>query len=106
MISINLGNVALELIHSGDVNPAFAGGLMIVSLVIFYLSIMANKQYYRQNIKLTKKDIILMSMATIMGIAIILIFISNLYAFMIGSLCITFGNFMVLLTKYKGCLSE
>ncbi len=47
-----------------------------------------------------------MSMATIMGIAIILIFISNLYAFMIGSLCITFGNFMVLLTKYKGCLSE
>ncbi|MBQ6511426.1 low temperature requirement protein A [Methanobrevibacter sp.] len=106
VISINLVTVALELIHSGEVNPAFSSGLMIASLIVFYLSIMANKQYYRQNIKLTKKDIILMSMATIIGIAIMLMFISNLYAFLIGSLCITFGNFEVLLTKYKGCLSE
>ena len=67
---------------------------------------MANKEYYGQSIKLTKKDILLMIMATILGMAIILIFISNLYAFLIGSLCITFGNFLVLLMKYKGCLSE
>ena len=106
VISINLVTVALELIHSGEVNHYFASVLMIISLVIFYLSIMANKQYYRQNIKLTKKDILLMIMATVVGIAIILIFISNLYAFMIGSLIITFGNFSVLLMKYKRCLSE
>ena len=102
VISINLVTVALELIHSGEVNHVFASGLMIASLIIFYLSIMANKEYYRQNIKLTKKDIILMVVATIVGMAIILIFISNLYAFLIGSLIITFGNFLVLLTKQKG----
>lgn len=106
IISINLVTVALELIRSGGADPKFAGGLMIVSLIVFYISIIANKQYYRQSIKLTKKDIIFMIMATSLGIAIILIFISNLYAFLIGSLIITVGNFKILLTKEKGCLSE
>ena len=67
---------------------------------------MANKEYYGQSIKLTKKDIILMLIATILGMAIILIFISNLYAFLIGSLIITVGNLNVLLMKQKRCLSE
>ncbi len=106
IISINLVTVALELIHSGDVNYMFVSVFMIVSLVIFYISIMVNKEYYRQNIKLTKRDILLMIMVTVIGMAIILIFVSNLYAFLIGSLCITFGNFSVLLMKYKRCLSE
>lgn len=106
VISINLVTVALELIHSGDVNPTFATVLMIVSLVIFLVSIMANKEYYRQSIKLTKKDILQMMTVTVFGIVVILIFISNLYAFLIGSLIITFGNFLVLLSKQKRCLSE
>jgi hypothetical protein len=59
-----------------------------------------------QNIKLTKKDILLMLLVTVVGIIIILIFISDLYAFLIGSLIITFGNFKILLTKNKRCLSE
>ena len=106
VISINLVTVALELVHSGDVNPVFAAGLMMVSLVIFYVSIMVNKEYYKENIKLTKKDILEMIMTTLLGIVVILIFISNLYAFLIGSLIITFGNFTILLMKQKRCLSE
>ena len=104
VISINMVTVALELIHSGEVNHLFASGLMIISLVIFYLSIMANKEYYKQNIILTKKDAVIMLGTTIMGMVVILIFISNLYAFLIGSLIITFGNFGVLLMKYKRSL--
>ncbi|MBE6495468.1 MAG: hypothetical protein E7Z78_03385 [Methanobrevibacter thaueri] len=92
--------------HSCDVNPIFATVLMIVSLIIFYVSIMVNKEYYKQNIKLTKKDILQMIMVTVFGMAIILIFISNLYAFLVGSLIITFGNFTLLLMKQKRCLSE
>ena len=106
VISINLVTVAFELIHSGDVNHLFAAVLMIISLSIFYVSIMANKEYYKQSIKLTKKDIIKMIVVTVVGIAIILIFISNLYAFLMGSLIITFGNFEILLMKQKRCLSE
>jgi low temperature requirement protein LtrA len=106
IISINLVTVALELIHGGSVNHWFAGALMIVSLFVFYISIMANKEYYRQNIKLTKVDILIMTMVFAIGTAIILIFISSLYAFLCGSLIITFGNFLILLMKYKRCLSE
>ena len=106
VISINLVTVALELIHSGEVNPMFASGLMIASLIVFYVSLMANKEYYRQNIKLTKKDIYKMIMVFVVGMAVILMFISNLYAFLIGSLIITFGNFSILQMKCKRCLSE
>jgi low temperature requirement protein LtrA len=106
VISINLVTVALELIHSGEVNPMFASGLMIASLIVFYVSLMVNKEYYRQNIKLTKKDIYKMIMVFVVGMAVILMFISNLYAFLIGSLIITFGNFSILQMKCKRCLSE
>lgn len=106
IISINLVTVAFELIHSGEVNPYFVSALMIISLIVFHVSIMANREYYKQNIKLNKKDILEMIIVFVVGITIILIFISDLYAFLIGSLCITFGNFLVLLKKYKGCLSE
>ena len=106
VISINLVTVALELIHSGEVNSMFASGLMVASLIVFYVSLMVNKEYYRQNIKLTKKDIYKMIMVFVVGMAVILMFISNLYAFLIGSLIITFGNFSILQMKCKRCLSE
>ena len=102
IISINLVTVAFELIYSGEVNHLFASALMIISLIIFYISIMSNRKYYKENIKLTKKDIIYMLTATMSGVIIILVFLSNLYAFLIGSLIISFGNFEVLLMKYKG----
>ena len=60
IISINLVTVALELVHSGEVNYWFVSILMIVSLAIFYISILVNKQYYKSwvNLDLTKKLII------------------------------------------------
>lgn len=106
VISINLVTVALELIHSGEVNSLFASGLMIASLTVFYLSIMANKEYYRQKIELTKRDMLLMAGTTVLGVAVILMFVSNLYAFLIGSLIITVGNLGILIIKYKRFLSE
>ncbi|MBQ2665620.1 low temperature requirement protein A [Methanobrevibacter sp.] len=106
IISINLVTVAFELIHAGEVNYWFVSGLMIISLIVFYISIMVNKQYYKQNIKLTKKDILEMIIVFVVGITIILISVSNLYAFLIGGLIITFGNFSILQMKYKRCLSE
>lgn len=47
-----------------------------------------------------------MIMVFAIGMAVILMFISNLYAFIVGSLIITFGNFSILQMKYKRCLSE
>ena len=100
IISINLITVAFELIHWGNVNFYFAMALMIISLMVFYISIMVNSAYYKQNIKLTKKDILKMIIIFTIGVIFILSFISNLYAFLIGSLIITFGNFAILQMKY------
>ena len=106
VISINLMTVALELVHSGEVNHILAVSLMVVSMVMFYVSIMVNKEYYKENIKLTKKEIIEMMAVTVIGIAVMFMFIDNLYAFLIGSLIISLGNFKILLMKYKRCLCE
>lgn len=74
---------------------------MIISLLVFYISILVNKQYYKEGISLTKKDLLAMTAVFLTGSAIILIFIENFYAFLIGSLIITFGNFTILYMKYK-----
>ena len=106
VISINLVTVALDLIHSGEVNHLFVSVLMIVSLIIFYISILVNKEYYNDNIELTKYDLFLISFVSIAGIIVILLFIDNLYAFLIGSLVFVSGNFEILFIKYKAFLNK
>lgn len=101
VISINLVTVALELINGGEISHWIPAIMMIVSLAIFYISIMVNKEYYYDNVELTKKDIVLMVFATLVGISVILIFINSLYGFLIGALIITLGNFGILLRKYQ-----
>ena len=101
IISINLMTVALELIHSGEVNHLFDAILIIVSLVMFYISIMVNKEYYSEGIVFTKRDALSMILVIVIGSIMIFIGLNNLYLFLIGVLTITLGNFIVLLKKYK-----
>lgn len=101
IISINLVTVAFELTQAGNVNHYLTGAMMIISLLVFYISILVNKEYYKEGISLTKNDMLAMGVVFLTGSAIILIFIGNFYAFLIGSLIITFGNFAVLYMKYK-----
>ena len=106
VISINLVTVAFELIHSGQIDYRIPSVMMVISLVVFYLSIMANKEYYYDGVELSKNDIILMVLVTLIGSIVILVFIGNLYGFLIGSLIITVGNFEVLLDKYQKFLKK
>ena len=101
VISINLVTVALELIHSGVINHWIPSSILIISLIVFYVSIMANKEYYHEGIVLEKRDVALMAFSTIIGALIILLFLDSLYDFLIGSLIITFGNFEILLNKWQ-----
>ena len=101
IISINLVTVAFELIHSGEVNHLFSATLIILSLIIFYISIMVNKEYYGENIDLTKKDVSLMALCIIVGSIVILTALNSLYGFLIGVLIITFGIFYLLVKKLK-----
>lgn len=101
VISINLVTVALELINGGEISNWVPAIMLIVSLAIFYISIMVNKEYYYDDVELTKKDIVLMILVTLVGMSVILIFINSLYGFLIGALIITLGNFGILLRKYQ-----
>lgn len=101
VISINLVTFALELIHSGEINHWIVSGMMIISLIVFYVSIMANREYYYDNVKLSRKNILSMVLVTFIGILVILTFIDNLYGFLIGVLIVTWGNLAILIEIYR-----
>lgn len=106
VISINLVTVALELIHSGEINHWIVSGMMIISLIVFYVSIMANREYYYDNVKLSRKNILSMVLVTIIGISVILTFNDSLYGFLIGVLIVTCGNLAILIDIYQKFLKD
>ncbi len=106
VISINLVTVALELIHSGEINHWIVSGMMVISLIVFYVSIMVNKEYYYDNVKLSRKNILSMVLVTIIGILVILTFINSLYGFLIGVLIVTCGNLAILIDTYQKFLKD
>ena len=106
VISINLVTVSFELLSNGNVNHIFLCSLIILSLVLFYVSLLVNKAYYKENFSLTKKDIGIMVLMFLIGSSIMFIFLKDFYAFLIGNFIITLGIFELLLTKYKRSLSN
>ena len=106
VISIKLMTVALELVHGGGITHKIASGLIIISLIVFHVSIMANKEYYREGIVLEMRDVALMGLTTLIGALVILLFADSLHAFLAGSLIITFGNFEILLNKWQKYLKS
>ena len=101
VISINLVTVALELIHSGEINPWIVSGMMIISLIVFYVSIMVNKEYYHDGVVLERKDILSMAFISLIGVIVIISLVNNLYGFLLGVLIITSGNLLILIRKYQ-----
>ena len=96
IISINLMTVAFEWLHSGEVNPHLEIGVMIISLIVFYASIMANKPYYKEGIKFLNGDLVKMLLFIAIGSLVILFSMKNIYMFLAGILIITLGNLSVL----------
>ena len=101
VISINLVTVAFEWLHTGEVSYTTISLLTITSLIIFYISSLANKEYYSNDVKLLKNDIIKMILVSSCGILITLIFTNIRYGFYLGILVMTIGNFLVIYKKYK-----
>ena len=81
IISINLMTVAFEWLHSGEVNPHLEIGVMIISLIVFYASIMANKPYYKEGIKFLNGDLVKMLLFTAIGSLVILFSMKNITYF-------------------------
>ena len=101
VISINIVTVALELIHSGEVNHWIVSAMMIISLIVFYVSIMVNREYYHDGVELKKSGVASMSGISLIGIVVIISCVNNLYGFLLGVLIITVGNLALLIRKYN-----
>lgn len=101
VISINLITVCFELIHGGTINHLLVCELVITCLIVFYTAIMMNYKYYKDGVKLSKKDIVIMILSAIIGSTIMLVAIDSIYGFLIGTLIITVLNFFVLLNKQR-----
>ncbi len=100
VISINLITIVFELIHTGEVNHLLAGILTVISLSIFYISIMANSPYHSETVNFRRNDALLMILFTLIGSMFIFLFLDN-FGFLIGVLIITLGNLSVLVKKDK-----
>ena len=96
IISINLITVVFELLHSGEFDPLFESIVMIISLIVFYISLMANKSYYKDGIVFTRNDSIKMIISVAIGSLIMLLFNDAPHGFLLGVLVVTCGNFIVL----------
>lgn len=69
---------------------------MIISLIVFYISLMANKSYYKEGVVFTRKDSIKMIICIASGSLIMLLFNNTSHGFLLGVLVVTCGNFIVL----------
>ncbi|WP_298500491.1 low temperature requirement protein A [uncultured Methanobrevibacter sp.] len=96
IISINLMTVIFELLHSGKFDPLFESIVMIISLIVFYISLMANKSYYKEGVVFTRNDSIKMIICIAAGSLIMLLFNNTPHGFLLGALVIACGNFIVL----------
>ena len=95
VISINLGTVAFELLYEGDVNHYWTCILMIASLALFYISMLANKVYYKDMYSLTKKDVGMMSILFLISSSLMLMFLNNFYVFLIANLIMLQDKFRI-----------
>ncbi|MER2014528.1 MAG: low temperature requirement protein A [Methanobrevibacter sp.] len=96
IISINLITVVFELLHSGEFDSHFQSIVMIISLSVFYISLMANRSYYKDGVVFTRNDSIKMILCVVVGSLIILLFNNTAHGFLLGVLVITCGIFIVL----------
>lgn len=99
VISLNLITVALKLVQNEEMNRLPLALMMTAAVVVFYISIMANRSYYRQDIALTKSDAVKLCVPVICGTAVVLLARNSEYGMLLGLLVTVLGEFVVLLSK-------
>lgn len=101
ILAINLVTVTLELFHSGEANFFLTSLLLVVSLIIFYISVLANRTYYFESVSITKIDILLCIIFMIIGSGIVFSAQTNLTIILAGVIVMSGGILMVFYPKFK-----
>lgn len=101
VISINLVTIAFKFLENPDSDRFFTAVLMTVALTIFFLSILADSEYYYERLRLTGRDVGISAASLAAGAAVMLAGNNHTYLFLCGSLMAVCGNICMLYGKYK-----
>lgn len=101
VISINLITVAFKFLENTESNKFFTAILMSAGLMLFFISLYANRYYYHKRFSFTIKDGVISFSSVVLGMVIMLLSKTNIYGFLIGALIAVTGNFGMLFYKYK-----
>ena len=101
VIAVNLVTVAFKFLENAEADRLFTAILMPAALVLFFIAAFADSIYYHERFSLEAKDIVLSAAFLAVGAVLMVTGRNNMYAFLIGTLTAVFGNFGMLLFKYK-----
>ncbi|MBE6518738.1 MAG: low temperature requirement protein A [Thermoplasmata archaeon] len=101
VIAINLVTVALLYFKSEEAEHMFTAGLMMMSILAFYLALHATSKYYCEDFPHSLKDVAMSVAVVAIGALVVFGFPDSPYGFLIGSLIATGGNFYLFWYKYS-----
>ncbi|GHV97810.1 hypothetical protein lacNasYZ03_18960 [Lactobacillus nasalidis] len=101
LIALNLVTVGFHFLENPEADRMFTACLMIVSLAVFFTSILIDSAYYSAKYRFTGKDAGIAFASLAAGAAVMLVGRNNTYFFLIGELLAVLGTFCMLLWKWK-----
>ena len=99
VIAINLITVDMKLFQNPESDHTFVAVLMVVSLMMFFVAIFSDSIYYGKGYSFEKNDALSSAVILLVGAIIILTLRRMMYAYLIGTLVGTIGNFVLLARK-------
>lgn len=96
VLAVNLMTVALKAVGEEGFDGSFITGMMVVSLVLFYVAIMSNSVYYKNGVTFTHRDAAKMALVTVVGCFVVLLSNGEVYPYLIGALIVAVSNFTIL----------
>jgi len=99
VIAVNLVTVACKLCGEGAAVGWMLDATMVLSLVLFFVSLVTNSAYYKDGIVLERADVVKMALATTMGCAVVMASDGRVYAFLTGATLVAGLNLAVLYSK-------
>ncbi len=96
VIAVNMMTVALKLPEEGHFEGWAITGMMVISLVMFYVALGANRRYYKEGVVASTAEKAVNVAGIVVGCVVVLASNADIYPFLTGTLIVAASNFGVL----------
>ena len=80
--------------------------MMVISLVVFYIALSANRSYYKEGVVATMPEKLVNVTGILIGCIIVIASNAEIYPFLIGALIVAMSNFGVLAHRQMACRKQ